>query len=95
MLKFNFSIFALVLSPILLSAQTPKPPAGEAAAKSSRGGVITGRVTDSQGQPVVEEPVRVNKLDSRGGAQPFYVVADPDMYMTDVGMRNKFALETE
>ena len=72
MLKFNLLIFALILAPALLSAQTPNPAAGGTIANSSRGGVITGHVTDSQGKPVVEERIRVYRLDSAGEAQPVY-----------------------
>jgi len=83
MLKFNCSIFALILSPFLLSAQTPKPAAGGTVANPSRGGVITGRVTDSQEQPVAGERMRVNRLGRNGEARPVYVGTNPDMYTTD------------
>lgn len=83
MLRFNRSIIALLLTPILISAQTPKSASDGAVAKPGRGGVIAGRVTDSQGRPVVEERMRVNRLTSGGEAQPFYVGNDPDMFMTD------------
>ncbi|MCI0524649.1 MAG: carboxypeptidase-like regulatory domain-containing protein [Acidobacteria bacterium] len=83
MLKFNLLIFALILAPALLSAQTPNPAAGGTIANSSRGGVITGRVTDSQGEPVVEERIRVYRVDSASEARPVYVGTTPDMYVTD------------
>ena len=70
MLKFSYSTFALILTPVLLAAQTPKPEAVGAISNSVRSGVITGRVTDSQGQPVAEERMRVSRLDRNGEAQP-------------------------
>jgi hypothetical protein len=38
----------------------------------ARGGVITGRVTDANGRPVIEESVRVTRLDERGHQLPFF-----------------------
>jgi hypothetical protein len=38
----------------------------------TRGGVITGRVTDAKGQPVIEERVNVTLLDERGSRRPFF-----------------------
>jgi hypothetical protein len=52
MLKFSYSTVALILAPVLLPAHTPKPGAVGANSNSSRSGVITGRVTDPQGQPI-------------------------------------------
>jgi protocatechuate 3,4-dioxygenase beta subunit len=49
-----------------------------------RGGVIAGRVTDSQGRPVIEERVNLSKLDANN--QPrgaFYYTQNFDMYQTD------------
>ncbi len=48
------------------------------------GGVITGRVTDSGGRPLVDERVTLNRLDRQGRSQPFY--GSPysfEMYVTD------------
>jgi Carboxypeptidase regulatory-like domain len=49
-----------------------------------RGGVIAGRVTDSQGRPVIEERLNLSKLDANN--QPrgiFYYSQNFDMYQTD------------
>jgi protocatechuate 3,4-dioxygenase beta subunit len=49
-----------------------------------RGGVIAGRVADSQGRPVIEERVNLSKLDANN--QPrgmFYYSPNFDMYQTD------------
>src|SRR5262245_46829648 len=49
-----------------------------------RGGVITGRVTDSQGRPVIEEKVKLNKLDAINRPLPFFASSvNLDMYRTD------------
>src|SRR5215510_10102203 len=49
-----------------------------------RGGVIAGRVTDSQGRPLIEEKVNLNKLAANNQPMPFsaYTV-NLDMYRTD------------
>ncbi len=49
-----------------------------------RGGVIAGRITDSQGRPVIEESVTIHKLDQRGAAM-IYSPNGPhhEMYRTD------------
>jgi hypothetical protein len=47
-----------------------------------RGGVITGRVTDSNGSPIVEERLEVKKIDKNGNRQPFYFTYT-EMYVTD------------
>jgi len=49
-----------------------------------RGGVIAGRVTDSQGRPLIEERLNLSKLDANN--QPrgvFYNSPNFDMYQTD------------
>jgi hypothetical protein len=50
-----------------------------------RGGVIAGRVSDSQGRPVIEERLNLSKLDANN--QPrgsiFYSSTNFDMYQTD------------
>lgn len=58
--------------------------------KLTRGGVITGRVTDGEGKPVVEERISLNQLDDgRGPTQAipgrpiFSRGANPYMYSTD------------
>jgi hypothetical protein len=38
-----------------------------------RGGVITGRVTDENHEPIIETRVNLMKIDGRGQVQPFYV----------------------
>jgi protocatechuate 3,4-dioxygenase beta subunit len=49
-----------------------------------RGGVIAGRVTDSQGRPVVEEKVNLFKLNpSNISGENFYLGANYEMYQTD------------
>ncbi len=48
-----------------------------------RGGVITGRVTDSNGRPLVEERVELMKMDNSGRPQNFYNNYPPDMNATD------------
>ena len=48
------------------------------------GGVITGRVTDSQGRPLVDEPVTIIRLDGEGRLQRFIGSPfSPDMFRTD------------
>jgi hypothetical protein len=37
----------------------------------ARGGVITGRVTDSAGRPVIAERINLTMMDANGGPQPF------------------------
>jgi carboxypeptidase family protein len=49
-----------------------------------RGGVIAGRVADSQGRPVIEERVNLSKLDATYRPQGiFYYSQNFDMYQTD------------
>jgi len=49
-----------------------------------RGGVIAGRVTDSQGRPVIEEKVNLDKLDANNRPQTFFFWGlNDDMYQTD------------
>ncbi len=50
-----------------------------------RGGVITGRITNSQGQPVVEERVTLSKLDRAGKPQEGFSFGGGsfEMYLTD------------
>jgi protocatechuate 3,4-dioxygenase beta subunit len=47
------------------------------------GGVITGRVTSSNGQPLVEENVRLWRVDEGGKPQPFHTGYNYYMYRTD------------
>jgi protocatechuate 3,4-dioxygenase beta subunit len=58
--------------------------------KLTRGGVITGRVTDGEGKPVVEERISLNQIEERGGATQAVPeramvprAANPFMYSTD------------
>ena len=49
-----------------------------------RGGVIAGTVTDSKGRPVVEEAVKLDKLDKNGKPQNYgFYNWTPEMYRTD------------
>jgi len=49
-----------------------------------RGGVIAGRVADSQGRPVIEERLRLSKLDANNRPQAsFFYSLNNDMYQTD------------
>jgi protocatechuate 3,4-dioxygenase beta subunit len=49
-----------------------------------RGGVIAGRVADSQGRPVIEEKLRLSKLDANNRPQAsFFYSLNDDMYQTD------------
>jgi Carboxypeptidase regulatory-like domain len=48
-----------------------------------RGSVITGRITDSNSRPVVEERVELMKLDENGKPQQFRFGPMPDMQTTD------------
>jgi carboxypeptidase family protein len=45
-----------------------------------RGGVIAGRISDSQGHPVIEETITLNKLDG-DDRRPIYHQFSPDYYM--------------
>lgn len=47
-----------------------------------RGGVITGRITDANGKPLVEEQVSLTKLGPDGKPQPFYL-PNVDLRTTD------------
>src|SRR5262245_29740202 len=49
-----------------------------------RGGVITGRITDSQGRPVVEETITLSKRDRNNQPQNYFsYTPNNDMYRTD------------
>jgi hypothetical protein len=49
-----------------------------------RGGVIAGKVTDSQGRPVIEETVSLSRLDANNRPQESYFYnLNNDMYQTD------------
>jgi protocatechuate 3,4-dioxygenase beta subunit len=49
-----------------------------------RGGVIAGRVTDSQGRPVIEEAVNVSKIDANNQPRGVpYFTPNFEMYQTD------------
>jgi hypothetical protein len=49
-----------------------------------RGGVIAGRIIDSQGRPVIEEPVTLNKLDRNNKPQGYFSFSpDITMFRTD------------
>src|SRR5262249_51396918 len=49
-----------------------------------RGGVIAGRVTDSQGRPVIEETINLGKLDRNNKSQNYYLYsANYEMQRTD------------
>jgi protocatechuate 3,4-dioxygenase beta subunit len=48
------------------------------------GGVITGRVTNSQGRPLVDERITLNRVDREGRPQQFYGTPNAyEMYSTD------------
>ncbi|HKC62669.1 MAG TPA: carboxypeptidase-like regulatory domain-containing protein [Pyrinomonadaceae bacterium] len=46
-----------------------------------RGGVITGRVTDADGNPVIDQRIQLHRLDSPGAGMASYT--NPFMYQTD------------
>src|SRR5262245_37228232 len=49
-----------------------------------RGGVIAGRIIDSQGRPLSEETITLNKLDRNNHPQGFYLFSsNVDMFRTD------------
>src|SRR5262245_4047225 len=49
-----------------------------------RGGVIAGRVIDSQGRPVIEETITLSKRDKNNQAQSYFSLCpNEDMYQTD------------
>jgi len=48
-----------------------------------RGGVITGRVTEANGAPVIENLVQLTKLDERGKPAPMPNSVNQEMYRTD------------
>jgi protocatechuate 3,4-dioxygenase beta subunit len=49
-----------------------------------RGGVIAGRVTDSQGRPVIEERINLSKFDANNRVQNYFLyTANYDAYQTD------------
>lgn len=49
-----------------------------------RGGVIAGRITDSQGRPVIEETVSLSKFDNNGKPQDYWFYnLNYEMYRTD------------
>lgn len=47
-----------------------------------RAGVITGRITDADGKPVIEERVQLNAVDNTSG-NPYGRYSNPFMYQTD------------
>jgi protocatechuate 3,4-dioxygenase beta subunit len=49
-----------------------------------RGGVIAGRITDSQGRPVIEERINLSKVDANNRVQNYFNYnVNYDMYQTD------------
>ena len=59
------------------------------------GGVITGRVTDAEGQPVIQETIRLFRVDSnnqQGGKQPIYLPFNFMFSTDDRGVYRLFGL---
>jgi hypothetical protein len=83
MLKFTCSILILTLLSAISLAQTPKPAPDGTNASSKLGGVITGRVTNERGEPMVDERIFVSRTGSREDSHPIYADIDPYMYFTD------------
>lgn len=80
--------FVLPVTSSFLSGRTLNLSADEAVEgidfKLTRGGVITGRVTDSDGKPVIEERVTLTLLDEKGEPSRTPVArANPFGYSTD------------
>jgi protocatechuate 3,4-dioxygenase beta subunit len=48
-----------------------------------RGGVITGRVTDANGNPVINERVSLSSVDTNGKQQAFPINLNAEMFLTD------------
>jgi carboxypeptidase family protein len=49
-----------------------------------RGGVIAGRITDSQGRPLIEEPINLSRVDANNKVQSYFNYnLNYDMYQTD------------
>ena len=48
-----------------------------------RGGVITGRVTDANGNPVINERVSLSSVDANGKQQAFPINLNAEMFLTD------------
>ncbi|HEY9434282.1 MAG TPA: carboxypeptidase-like regulatory domain-containing protein [Blastocatellia bacterium] len=48
-----------------------------------RGGVIAGRITDSQGRPVIEETITLSKLNRNNQPENYSIYTLSDMYLTD------------
>jgi hypothetical protein len=60
-----------------------------------RGGVVTGRVTDSDGNPIVAEPVSVTLADQTNAQQrsPFFAVDQRDLSTDDRGVYRVYGLQ--
>ena len=81
--------YVMPVSPMFSSGRTLNLSADEAVEgidfKLTRGGVITGRVTDADGRPVIEERVTLTLLDEKGQPSRNQVAraANPFAYRTD------------
>lgn len=49
----------------------------------TRGAAITGRITDADGQPLIQENVRLLEVNEQGRQVPIFVSGIPNMYVTD------------
>jgi protocatechuate 3,4-dioxygenase beta subunit len=57
-----------------------------------RGGVITGRISDTQGRPLVQQMVTLSRLDTNGRKQPFYPMSLRMMQTDDRGVYRIYGL---
>jgi protocatechuate 3,4-dioxygenase beta subunit len=57
-----------------------------------RGGVITGRVTDATGKPLIEETVKLFRFDERGRRAPYYQPFAPLLKTDDRGSYRVYGL---
>jgi len=57
-----------------------------------RGGVVTGRVTDAHGQPLIAEQITLNRVDESGRTQPFRALNAPMVRTDDRGVYRAYGL---
>jgi protocatechuate 3,4-dioxygenase beta subunit len=48
-----------------------------------RGGVVTGKITDPDGHPLIEQFVQLDRLDAQGNPTPLYPLINASQYVTD------------
>jgi protocatechuate 3,4-dioxygenase beta subunit len=57
-----------------------------------RGGVVTGKITDSEGRPLIEQFVQLDRLDAQGNPLPLYFLNFGSMTTDDRGVYRIFGI---